>query len=90
VLFARWALSYIKDPVKLTSRSSLYRYFPGDLERGSTAIALYPEKVLISRLRYIRAELIHSVHVDRAAERWVREFEGDEDYQSYVEQLENQ
>jgi hypothetical protein len=33
--------------------------------------------------------LTDSVHVDRVAERWLRDFEGDEDYQAYVEEPED-
>ena len=33
--------------------------------------------------------LTDSVHVDRVAERWLRDLEGDDDYQAYVEQPED-
>jgi len=32
------------------------------------------------------SQLTYSAKVDRVAVRWVRELEGDEDYESYVEQ----
>ena len=34
-------------------------------------------------------QLTYSAKVDRVAVRWVRELEGDEDYESYVEQPED-
>jgi hypothetical protein len=38
---------------------------------------------------YSRVTLIDSVQVDREAEQWLRELEGDEEYELYAEQPED-